>query len=117
MESARTQQWLRRVFLAAALFAFVMALLPRPPELPGGPGDKIQHMIAFATLGMLAAAGWRTRSALALFLPLAAFGAAIEVIQAIPSLHRDADWADWFADMAAAIAGLAAARLFLRLTR
>src|SRR5438094_451884 len=52
---------LRRVlFWAAALFAFVMAILPHPPELPGNPSDKLQHMAAFAPLaGSVGAGGER----------------------------------------------------------
>ncbi len=113
LESARTQLWLRRVFFASAAFAFVMAVHPKPPELPGAPGDKIQHMIAFFTLGALAAAGWREQRLAALFLPLAAFGAAIELVQMVPALHRYAEWADWLADMAAAAAGIGLTRLGL----
>ena len=112
-ESARAQLWLRRAFFVSAAFAFVMALLPKPPDLPGGPGDKIQHMMAFATLGTLAAAGWRDRPLAVLFAWLAGFGAAIELFQAIPVLHRDAEWLDWLADMAAAAAALGVVRVAL----
>ena len=91
-----------------------MALLPRPPSLPIEPGDKVQHMIAFFTLGSLAAAGWRDRGLLALFVRLAAFGAAIELFQAIPALHRDAEILDWAADMLATAAALGIAHLAIR---
>lgn len=90
-----------------------MALVPKPPEFPGQPGDKVQHMIAFFTLGAVAAAGWRERTVLPLFAGLAAFGGAIEMFQAIPALHRDAELLDWLADMAAAIAALWLTRLAL----
>jgi hypothetical protein len=70
-------------------------------------------MIAFFTLGALAAAGWRDRRFAVLFGALAAFGAAIELFQAIPALHRDADAADWLADMAATAAALGLVRLAL----
>ncbi len=88
-----------------------MALVPHPPKFPGEPGDKIQHMIAFFTLGSLAAAGWRNRRLVTLFAWLAGFGAAIELFQAIPALHRDSDVLDWLADMAAAAVALALVRL------
>lgn len=90
-----------------------MALLPKPPEIPGEPGDKIQHMLAFATLGAIAAGGWRNQPLARLFAGLAVFGAAIELFQMIPALHRDAEWLDWLADMAAAAAALALARVAL----
>ena len=47
----------RLLFWAAAIFALVMAVLPHPPELPGDPSDKLQHVAAFATLGLLGAWG------------------------------------------------------------
>jgi VanZ family protein len=90
-----------------------MALLPKPPELPGEPGDKVQHMIAFFTMGAIAAAGWRDRKLLVLFAWLAGFGAAIEIFQMIPPLHRDAELLDWIADMAAALAALSLVRVVL----
>lgn len=113
LDSPRVCKWLRWTFFAAAAFALVMALLPKPPQMPGEPGDKVQHMIAFATLGAIAAAGWRDRTVVALFAMLAAFGAAIELLQMIPALHRDAEVLDWIADMAAALASIAIVRLFL----
>jgi len=94
-----------------------MALVPKPPEFPGQPGDKVQHMIAFFTLGSIAAAGWREKPLWTLFAGLAVFGAAIEIFQLIPALHRDAEALDWLADMAAAAVALLLARLILpRLT-
>ena len=93
-----------------------MALVPRAPGLPLEQGDKVMHMLAFLTLGALAAAGWRQTSALAIFAALTIFGGAIESLQAIPALNRDAEWLDWIADMAAAIVAIILVRwLFPRL--
>jgi hypothetical protein len=90
---------LRRIFFwAAAIFAFTMAVLPHPPELPGSPSDKLQHIAAFATLGVLGAWAYVDASILMLFGGLSFFGAAIELVQAIPALHRDSDVKDWIAD-------------------
>jgi len=88
----------RSIFWAAALFALVMALLPQPPRIPGEPPDKIQHIIAFATLGLLGVWAYSRTVPLQLLLRLSLFGAAIEVLQAIPALHRDSDIFDWVAD-------------------
>ena len=88
----------RLLFWAAAIFAFVMAVIPHPPELPGEPSDKIQHIAAFATLGALGAWGFPRLAPLKLVAGLSIFGAAIELIQAIPALHRDSDVRDWIAD-------------------
>jgi VanZ family protein len=89
-------------FWAALLFAFVMAVLPKPPRLPGQLSDKIQHIVAFAVLAGLAAAAYPRTPLLKILLLLAAFGALIELVQTIPTLRRDADWVDWVADMMAA---------------
>jgi VanZ family protein len=84
------------------MFALVMALLPQPPQLPGSPTDKVQHMVAFATLAALASAAYRSTSLMRLLVSLSAFGALIEVLQAIPALNRDSDPVDWVADTIAA---------------
>lgn len=91
-----------------------MASLPRPPAIPGQPCDKILHMLAFGTLGVLAALGFRGLSITRLFLALAAFGGAIELIQAIPMLRRDSEMGDLVADMVAALAALVVTRWLLR---
>lgn len=101
---------LRLAFWAAAIFAFVMAVLPHPPELPGAPSDKVQHVIAFATLGLLSGLAYPASSTIQLALRLSLFGAGIEVIQAFPVLHRDSSFWDWVADTVACglvLAGIA----------
>jgi len=89
------------LFWSAATFAFTMAVLPHPPQLPGQPSDKIQHIAAFATLGLLGAWAYARSSLLHLLLFLSLFGALIEIVQAIPSLNRDSDLKDWIADTVA----------------
>lgn len=100
---------IRLAFWAAALFAFVMAVLPQPVELPGS--DKVQHMAAFFTITMLGRVGYRGLSRVKLVLAMVAFGGLIEVVQMVPELHRDAEWSDWLADILAVILALVAARL------
>ena len=100
----------RLLFWAATLFAFVMAVLPHPPELPGHPSDKIQHIAAFATLGVLGAWAYPRLETWKLILQLSIFGALIEIIQAIPALHRDSDVVDWLADTVACAVVLFAIR-------
>ena len=108
---------LRLLFWAAALFALVMALLPHPPHLPGNPSDKVQHMAAFATLGLLGSFAYRRVSALWLIAGLSLFGALIELAQAIPALHRDSDPFDWVADTIACTVVLLALRWWMRRAR
>ena len=92
----------RFLFWAAALFALVMALLPHPPRVPGDPSDKIQHVMAFATLGLLGAFAYPRAAKLKLLVGLSLFGAAVELGQAIPALNRDSSLIDWIADTVAA---------------
>lgn len=99
----------RYAFFLALAFTFVMAILPRPPQLPGAPSDKLQHILAFATLAGLGAVAFSRLRLWRLVAGLALLGGLIEVIQAIPALHRDSEAADFLADvLAAALAGAAA---------
>ncbi|MET0269813.1 MAG: hypothetical protein ABW173_05230 [Sphingomonas sp.] len=88
-------------FWGALLFACVMAVLPHPPALPGAPGDKVQHVAAFATLALLAALAYPQASLWRIGMRLALLGAAIEIVQAIPALHRDCSARDWLTDATA----------------
>lgn len=95
---AKGSRSVRATFWGAALFAFVMAVLPHPPGLPLHPSDKVQHVTAFAVLGLLGARAFPATALGALVVRLSLFGAAIELFQAIPALHRDSDVLDWIAD-------------------
>ena len=89
-------------FWSAAAFAFVMAVLPHPPQVPGAPSDKVLHIAAFTTLAALGSWAYRATPLVRLLVGLSLFGAAIELAQAIPGLNRDSDIVDWLADTAAA---------------
>lgn len=89
------------VFWAALVFAFTMAISPHPPPLLGTMWDKAQHALAFAVLTALALLAYPRVRPLWIGLMLSAVGALIEVVQAIPSLHRDSDYHDWIADTVA----------------
>lgn len=108
-----TVRW-RVLFWAALTFAFVMAVLPHPPRIPGQPSDKIQHIMAFTTLAVLGrlafarVADWRLLAGLSLY------GAVIELAQLIPALNRDGDIVDWFADTAAVASVMVLFRLVRR---
>jgi hypothetical protein len=86
-----------------------MAVLPHPPQLPGQPTDKLQHIAAFAVLTALACAAWPAAPRLRVLVALAGFGALIELVQAIPALNRSADWRDWLADTGAILVTLGVA--------
>ena len=108
---------LRALFWLAITFAVTMAVLPHPPRGPLDRfGDKVEHIVAFAVLALLANLGFRATPRRLLVERLSFLGAAIEVVQSIPALHRDCDVRDWLADTAAivvvtlAFAALAARR-------
>jgi VanZ family protein len=102
MSPQRRLTILRLAFWAALLFAFVLAIIPHPPELPGAPSDKIQHISAFVALGAIGFFAYPRSSLLTLGARLSLFGALIEIVQAIPALGRDSDVLDWIADTIAA---------------
>lgn len=90
------------LFWLSVLVAVVFALLPQPPMLPGDPSDKALHVLAFSVMAGLAAAAYPEKTTWQLLAWLCALGGGIELVQAIPSLNRDADLLDWIADTAAA---------------
>ncbi|CAN5558959.1 hypothetical protein BH09PSE4_BH09PSE4_00160 [soil metagenome] len=102
------------LFWAAFLFTFVMATLPHPPPVPGTPPDKVQHILAFVVLTILAAAAFPAMRWLRIAWLLPAFGALIEIVQAIPALHRDSDVMDFLADSAAVLVTLGIVALLHR---
>ena len=110
----RASRTAHAIFWAAAAFAFVMAALPHPPKVPGEPNDKVQHIIAFATLALLGSFAYPRTELTRLLIRLSLFGALIEIVQAIPMLHRDSDLLDWLADTVAAAAVLLLVRWLRR---
>ncbi len=96
--SARTIWLFRLALFAAIAFAVTMALLPKPPEVVPIANDKAQHMLAFATLALLAALAYPKAQLFRIGERLSFLGAMVEVLQSIPALHRDCDIRDWIAD-------------------
>ena len=115
MDTLLSPRLLRPLFWLLLAFALTMALLPKPPQLPIDRfGDKFEHMLAFAALAGVANLGWREVPAWRIGLQLSAFGALIELLQAIPALHRDADLRDWIADTLAIVVATLIARALAR---
>lgn len=115
LSDPRIQLGARLLFAAALVFATVMAFVPHPPHVPTDSlGDKVNHMLAFGTLTGLACMGWPQASRWRTVERLSFLGALIEVVQAIPALHRDCDIRDWIADT---VAILVVTGLFTLITR
>ncbi len=104
MNFGKWQEWIRLAFWLALAVTLVMALLPNPPTMRAT--DKVQHMAAFAALTFLAALGFPRLRLRVIFVWMAALGLAIEVLQMIPMLHRNAQASDWLADCAATLVTL-----------
>lgn len=103
----RTAVLVMPVFWATVAFTFYMAI--KPPG--GGPGlfpwDKAEHFTAFYVLTAIGAAAYPRRPLWQVGVLLSAFGALIEVVQATPWVHRDADVWDWVADSCGILAVIA----------
>ncbi len=104
---AASRRLLRVLFWTAAVVAFAAAVSPPGTTPEFVPWDKAQHFIAFYVLAILGAAAYSRSSPLKIGASLSAFGALIELVQAIPAVHRDADFWDWAADTVAVTAALA----------
>ncbi len=102
----------RIIFWTALVVALGLALNPKPPHFAVGPGDKVQHILAFLTLTAMAVAAYPRARWIPLALALSGFGALIELLQRIPVLHRSSEFMDWVADTGAVLAVLALAAIF-----
>ena len=92
-------------FAVASLAVLTLALIPSP-TIPGNPNDKFLHALAFAVLSVLAALAFPRAQLRYLALLLAVFAGAIEVIQLVMNQGRVAEWYDFWASAAAAVAAL-----------
>lgn len=107
LHDARWQRHWRLLLLVFAATSAYFAFAPASPQLAMSLHDKVNHLAAFAAMGLAAAlaqpASWRhTRAAAA---GLFAYGAFIEIVQSmLPT--RSADAADLLADAIGAAAGL-----------
>ncbi len=105
--------YLRCLFWLAVVTSLLFAWTPHPPTLIAN--DKLQHVLAFVVLAFLVrfsypAIAWQLTG-----LALAVLGGLIEIVQAIPVLHRDCDIYDWYADVVAIVLGLVLATAIRRL--
>ena len=92
------RQALRPGFWIALLVVLILALSPRPVDVPLV-NDKLLHAISFFVLAVLGIAAWGRKSWAVVALGLAGVGGAIELLQATPFISRDAEFLDWVADL------------------
>lgn len=101
-------------FWVAVAVITLLALVPQPPQVGPLTSDKLQHLLAFAALSVGALLAYPQVAQVRLVLALAAYGAAIEIVQLVPALHRSSDVLDWLVDVATVAVVLPAAGFVLR---
>jgi len=109
------QRGLAWLMLLLILVISWLALSPAPPKQMNLGWDKLNHLSAFATLGLLGRLAW-PRHTLVVPLALLAYGAAIEVLQSqVPG--RSGEWPDLLADALGLLLGSLASWALSRLLR
>jgi VanZ family protein len=86
------------LFLVASAYALAKALLPDNDNMGLIPWDKAKHFLVFYTLSIIASLALPQSRLHRMGLVLLAFGGAIEILQGLPIIHRDASWLDLLAD-------------------
>lgn len=115
LHSPRIQRAAFWLFWACVIVSIVMALLPKPPEVPTDRfGDKVNHILAFMAMAGTAALGFPQVPRWRVIERLSFLGAMIEVAQSIPALRRSCDIRDWIADTVAVMVVTGIAALVLR---
>ncbi len=90
----------RAVFFLSCAWGLWLALSPHVgPPPPPGPYDRIEHFTGFYVLAVIALVAFPGSARWKIFAGLTAFGGLVEILQAIPALHRDCDVWDWATDM------------------
>jgi len=105
---------LRAGFYAAGTLVAALSLVPSAALPPTSIGDKVEHVIAYAVLGLLGVAS-SERSMMRVILGLAVFGIAIEMLQAF-SPGRSSDPLDVLADITGTTLGSGLATLLRHMT-
>ena len=101
-----TYRMVQAAFWLALATTFIFATMPAEQVPHLVPWDKAEHFLAFYVLAVLGAMALPKRTLFVIGLGLSAFGALIEIVQAIPALQRDASFWDWVADTLAIAAAL-----------
>ncbi|MDC0662213.1 VanZ family protein [Marinobacter sp. SS21] len=95
-----------RFALALSVVAILyLATTSSPYPLPATPSDKLNHLLAFLELTLLARLGWPGARRLPVVIALASYGVAIELIQSQLD-HREFSGADMLADGVGILLGL-----------
>jgi hypothetical protein len=112
----KAQNIFRILFWLLLGIIFAIALLPAEEAPAGFSNDKLNHFLAFLSLSLIARILYSRVNVAILFVMLALFGGAIELLQLAMALGRQADWMDFAADIAAIVLGLLAGKLLNSMT-
>lgn len=93
------------LFWLTLVAVYALAILP-VADVPRLANDKVEHMMAFFTLAVLASLALPRIPVVRIAVGLVAFGGLIELSQMMPAIHRDGSVFDWLADGAAIAGGL-----------
>jgi VanZ family protein len=88
---------MRWLFWLALIAITLLALSPRPPAVADLGWDKLNHLAAFALLGLLARLAWPAQSLVRWLLSLLVYGGLLEIAQGLTP-NRQAEWGDLLAD-------------------
>jgi len=97
---------LRVLFAAAVVLTLYSAFAPSGYSPHLFPWDKAEHFVAFYVLATLAALALPNTKITRIVVVLSVLGAAIELAQNIPFVHRDGDVSDWAVDSIAVLCAL-----------
>lgn len=95
----------RGALALSVVVIFMLATTSSPYPIPSAPSDKVNHLLAFLELTLLARLGWPRARLAPVILALASYGLAIELVQTQLE-HRTFSVADMLADAAGIGLGL-----------
>lgn len=107
----------RIIFWILLAIILVMSLMPEGDAPMIFADDKLNHILAFFTLSVMARVIWARAHAQNLFIMLMVFGGGIELLQWAMGFGRNADWMDFAADIMATGLGIAVGATFNSLVR
>jgi VanZ family protein len=107
LHSSRFHVPLRLLLACMMVLTCWFAFTPQPPNFQFKNADKVNHLLAFGSLTLVAGLSWMSgrTQALAVVVGMGLFGVFIELVQSqLPT--RSAEWADLAADSLGIAGGL-----------
>ncbi len=102
------QTILRLAFWLLLGIILALSLMPSEDAPTVFADDKLNHILAFFTLSLMARLLWPQARLAILFVLLTLLGGGIELLQLAMGFGREADWMDFAADIVAIVLGMLA---------